>query len=291
MAGFRIAWANECDPSAQKSYLANKSDDCILDGRDIKTIEPDEILTTIRIRKGELDVLDGSPPCQAFSILGKRDKGWGNERRYDGGVSQCNETMFSQYIRLLRGLYPKVFIAENVKGLVTGKAKGYFFEILNELKESGYNVACRLLDAQFLGVPQRRNRCIFIGVRNDLEIEPVFPLPLPYRYSVKDAIPWFSGVDIGSHKHFVRTWINSENVCGTIVGHPDKNGGFIRDQDGKVRKFTIAECKRICSFPDDFVLHGSYSQQWLRLGNAVPPVMMRHIAEAVMVGVLDKLDK
>ena len=90
----------------------------------------------------------------------------------------------------MEGIKPKVFVAENVSGLVKGVAKGYFKEILSKLKECGYNVRTRLLDAQWLGVPQRRQRLFFIGVRDDLGIEPAFPKPLPYRYSVRDACPW-----------------------------------------------------------------------------------------------------
>src|SRR5207244_4293700 len=69
-----------------------------------------------------------------------------------------------------------------------------FLEILAALKGCGYRVRARLLDAQWLGVPQMRQRLIFIGVRNDLRLEPAFPKPLPYRYSVRDALPWLESV-------------------------------------------------------------------------------------------------
>ena len=95
--------------------------------------------------------------------------------------------MFFEYARLLKGLQPKVFVAENVAGLIQGTAKGYFKRILQTLKECGYNVKCKVLDAQWLGVPQMRQRTIFIGVRNDLHLDPSYPLPVPYQYSVGDA--------------------------------------------------------------------------------------------------------
>ena len=96
------------------------------------------------------------------------EKGWGKKKTYEHGAQQCNETLFDEYIRLLRGLQPRTFVAENVSGLVRGTAKGWFLEVLRSLKDSGYRVKARLLDAQWLGVPQMRQRIIFVGVREDL---------------------------------------------------------------------------------------------------------------------------
>jgi DNA (cytosine-5)-methyltransferase 1 len=308
MAGFRVIWANEFVPIAQQSYRANACHDCILDGRDIKLVKPEEILEETQLKKGELDLFDGSPPCQAFSTAGKRDKGWGKAKIYEHGAAQCNETLFDEYIRLLRGLMPKTFIAENVSGLVKGTAKGWFLDILRTLKASGYRVKAKLLDAQWLGVPQMRQRIIFVGVREDLHLDPVHPEPLPYRYSVRDAIPWIARIRIHGE-----TWGSSQTHPSPAIGASDakrnKNaqftaGGWIEDADEvkdvitrfdenkkseKYRKFTIAELKRICAFPDDFELKGTYAQQWERLGNSVPPLMMKAIAATVRDNILRKI--
>ncbi len=349
MAGFKVLWANEFVPAAQDSYLANCEKDCYLDKRDIKDVQPEEILKQTGLSKGEIDIFDGSPPCQAFSMAGKRAKHWGKEKKYEHGAKQCNEQLFDEYIRLLRGLMPKIFIAENVSGLLKGVAKGMFLEILRGLKKSGYNVKCKLLDAQWLGVPQMRQRAIFIGVRNDLGLTPVYPKPLKYRYSVKDAISYI--ISIPQVKAgFGDQGQKPSNVPHCNIGtSPDKGNGYARfveietsikhtkayqqyDQmkrgehsyqskrvpkenqpyntidassgiSGRVhnnlhhrekRKLTIAELKRICAFPDDFILTGSYSQQWERLGNSVPPVMMFHIAKEVkslLNGQSDNQDK
>jgi len=144
MAGFRVAWANEFIPAAQETYRANFPNS-ILDGRDIRQVRPEEILEAVGIRVGELDLLDGSPPCQAFSTAGKREKGWGKERRYENGVAQCNETLFGEFVRILAGLKPRIFVAENVSGLVKGVAKGWFLEILAALKSAGYRVRAQVL--------------------------------------------------------------------------------------------------------------------------------------------------
>ena len=103
---------------------------------------------------GQLDLLDGSPPCASFSTSGTRDAGWCKVKKYSD-VHQRVDDLFFEYVRLIKGLQPKTFVAENVSGLVKGKAKGYFKIILAALKECGYNVSCRVLDAQWLGVPQQ----------------------------------------------------------------------------------------------------------------------------------------
>src|SRR5262249_48769124 len=142
-------------------------------------------------RAGEIDVLEGSPPCASFSTAGKRDKGWGRVRPYSD-TRQRTDDLFFEFARLVAGLRPKVFVAENVSGLVKGVAKGYFLQVLPALKAAGggYRVTAKLLDAQWLGVPQARQRLFFVGVRADLGLEPAFPAPLPYRYSIRDALPW-----------------------------------------------------------------------------------------------------
>jgi DNA-cytosine methyltransferase len=258
--------------------------------------------------------------CQAFSTAGNREKGWGKKKTYEHGASQCNETLFSEYIRLLRGLMPKTFVAENVSGLIKGTAKGYFLEILRDLKASGYRVKCQVLDAQWLGVPQTRQRTIFIGVREDLKLDPVYPVPFKYQYSVRDALPhigkaiddtggtspnrWAADVNITNRPSpAITIGVNSVNSChykieepfdvqsGAYPKHyssssapsPAIVAGRTTEMKGPTerRKFTIQEVKAICSFPDDFIPCGSYAQQWERLGNSVPPLMMKSVAEVI----------
>ena len=371
MAGYKVLWANEFVPAAQETYIANKAADCILDARDIKAVSAEDILQATGLKEGELDLLDGSPPCQAFSTAGKREKGWGKEKSYKHGAKQCNEQLFMEYIRLLQGLQPKVFVAENVSGLLKGVAKGIFLEILKGLKDSGYQVKCKLLDAQWLSVPQTRQRAIFIGVRDDLPIEPVFPKPLPYNYSVVEAIPWIQDMVIDPHGQFAVINSHGELPCDTITTHNGdhlsvsdrhRSGGFSNTEcthrpaptitatqcsmdieqgvsiKGQViekeweklkpgehskryfnlskahpnkphdcilqshgtagiaspthpyqrRKLSIPELKRICAFPDDFILTGSYAQQWARLGDSVPPIMMCHIGTTIRDQILSK---
>lgn len=315
MAGYRVLWANEFVPAALASYRANMREGTVLDGRGITEVTPAEALAAMGLRKGELDVLDGSPPCQAFSTAGKRQHNWGTERSYEGGGRQRNEDLFSEYIRLLAGLSPRAFVAENVSGLVKGVAKGYFLDILAALKGCGYRVEARLLDAQWLGVPQARQRVIFVGVREDLDLAPAFPSPLAYRYSVRDAIPWIARHGVHPPGTFTPRFIDSggEPAPAIMASGPTGGSGLVithkghrsaadpastvlahgrgfNEQSlvdgGEKRKFTIAELRRICAFPDDFELTGSYGQQWERLGNSVPPLMMLAVAGALRDRVL-----
>ncbi|MCP4991295.1 MAG: DNA cytosine methyltransferase [Colwellia sp.] len=210
MAGYRVLWANEFVPAAQQVYKLNHPDS-ILDTRDIRLIQPSDILNSTGLLKGELDLLDGSPPCASFSTAGNREKSWGQVKKYSD-TKQRTDDLFFEYARLLEGLQPKVFAAENVSGLIKGKAKGYFKVILKMLKKCGYIVKARVLDAQWLGVPQMRQRLIFIGVRSDLGLQPVYPKPLGYRYSVIDAIGQFIKTKSYSSNNFISSSLPAATI-------------------------------------------------------------------------------
>lgn len=355
MAGFRMRWASEFIPAAQDTYRANAAPHTVLDTRDIREVTAADILAATGLAVGELDLYDGSPPCAAFSTMGKREAGWGKPKRYSDTVQRVDD-LFFEYARILRELQPRTFVAENVSGLVKGTAKGYFLEILAALKACGYRVEARLLDASRLGVPQSRQRLIFVGVREDLDMDPVFPRPLPYTYTVHDALPALPclvhdtsgergqgdvtdkpspaitvGVGGMNSRHFqVHTpapdgsvthdpetgkditisryaigdaWLDtppggsSERFFSLKRNHPDRPSQTITAEGGNVtkasvthyaeaRKLTLQELRAIGGFPPDFTLTGTYEQRWERIGRAVPPVMMSHIAAAVRDQVL-----
>ena len=205
---------------------------------------------------------------------------------------------------MLDGLQSATFVAENVAGLAKGVAKGYLKDIIRKMTACGYKVKVGTLDAQWLGVPQRRKRLIFMGVRNDLGTEPRFPKPLPYRYSVADACPWLvngeraphvepessiAGDAIGRealklkpgeqserYNSLVRMPVDGPSQTINTLGSDTCRAGVIHPTE--LRRLSIAELRRICGFPDDFQLVGTYSQQWERLGRAVPPPMMAAVA-------------
>lgn len=312
MAGYRVVYANEFIEEAQRTYKANHPNS-YLDTRDIRQVEPEEVMGKADVNRGELDLLDGSPPCSAFSTAGKREAGWGKVKTYSDKAQRVDD-LFFEYVRLIDGIRPKVFVAENVSGLVKGTAKGYFKRILAALREPGYRVSCRVLDAQWLGVPQMRQRTIFIGVRDDLGLDPVHPSPLPYRYTVGEAVDGLpAGGDAkrlnpGTDTH--RYWLATRpgdslsDACKQLTGKnsfwsniklsPKRQANTITQGTQQLhwaepRTLSLQELRRIGGFPDDFELTGDFTKQWERLGRAVPPLMMARIAETVATEILDKL--
>ena len=232
MAGFRVLWASEFIPAAQDTYRANHAG-TILDTRDIREVQAADILSAIGMAPGELDLMDGSPPCASFSTAGKREAGWGKVKTYSD-TKQRTDDLFFEYIRLVNGIRPKVFVAENVSGLVKGTAKGYFLEILAAMKAIGYVVKCKVLDAQWLGVPQQRQRTIFVGVREDLGLDPAHPKPLPYRYSVRDALPWIVTVDIGKGFGSMETKSADQTPYQTVGTGPQQGNGLAQKVEAMV---------------------------------------------------------
>lgn len=310
MAGFKMLWASEFVEAAAKVYAANKAPWTIVNDTDIRHVDTDLVMKRLKIKPGDLDLLDGSPPCASFSTAGKRSEDWGKEKKYSDKVQRTDD-LFGEYVRFVDAIRPKVFVAENVSGLIKGVAKGHFIEIMRALKACGYRVEARLLDAQWLGVPQARERLIFVGVREDLGLAPAFPQPLSCRYSVREAVADLSApvepeTDITrfaigaesarlnpgqqSDKYFslVRAPLDGPSPTVTAAGGGHESGNSIASvmHPTEKRKFSIAELKRLCSFPDDFALSGTYSQQWERLGRAVPPLMMRAVAETIREAIL-----
>ena len=314
LAGYKVLWANEFVNHAVEIYKANHK--AIVDNTDIRKVQPEDILKVIGLKKGELDLFDGSPPCMSFSTAGKREKHWGKEKKYFDH-HQVADDLFFEYIRLLKGLMPKTFIAENVSGLIKGVAKGYFKEFFKKMEAAGYKVKAFLANGKYLGVPQARQRVFYIGVRKDLKIDPVFPDPQPYVYTLKDAIwnlrnekkepdCWQTHKPDGTKADYAygREWYKLsegqqslkyfnvlkaawDKPCNTILATGARSASVCHPTEN--RKFTIKELKRISGFPDDFILFGSYKEQWSRLGNAVPPPMIYFVSKKIQQDVLDRL--
>jgi len=314
MSGFDVVFASEFVPEARETYVANHPG-VHVDPRDIRNVSGLSIVEQTGIPVGQLDVLEGSPPCASFSLAGKREDGWGKVSNYSGTEQQTDD-LFFEFARLVRELQPKVFVAENVKGLVIGKARGYFKEILRTLKGAGYRVEARLLDASWLGVPQARQRVIFVGVREDLGLDPAFPTPMPYRYSLGDvldppsAAPYLdpeTGQDVGidryaigpewhklaqgesSDRYFQLVKPRVDDPSPTITATAGGIGAAGSTHPTEPRKYTLRELRRICGFPDDFVLTGTFQHRWERLGRSVPPVMAAAIASVIRDDILNHI--
>lgn len=300
MAGFRELLAVEWDNNAVETFKLNFSEVPVYYG-DICKLSIEECLQLAGIKPGELDILDGSPPCQGFSTAGKRI------------LEDDRNQLFREYVRLLRGLKPKVFVMENVSGMVKGKMKLIFAEIMRELKASGYRVSARLLNAMYFNVPQSRQRLIFIGVRDDLGIEPSHPKAESRPVTVNQCDYQDDGLFDGI---MLQRWLNIKQghnfedlpkqlrTSGFFSNafrklHPNKpsftlpkepnftTGTFLHWD--KPRYINLVELKRIGSYPDLFKFVGGEKNIHNRIGNSVPPLFMRSIANHIRTNILFRL--
>lgn len=164
LAGFDVIGINEIDKKLVDDYTLNFNPKYVYneDIRDFKLKDlPDELYN--------LDILDSSPPCTSFSMAGVRERDWGKKRKFkEGGAEQTLDDLFFEYIEVVDKLKPKIAIAENVKGIVFGKAKKYVINILKSFDAIGYYANFYLLDSSKMGVPQKRQRFFIVAVRKDL---------------------------------------------------------------------------------------------------------------------------
>lgn len=305
MAGFNELMAVEWDAEACMTLRENFPDMFVHEG-DVGELTVENVFSLTGLQRGELDVFDGSPPCQGFSTAGKR--------RDDDPRNR----LFEQYIRLLRGLAPKVMIMENVTGLTTGKMKPVFFEVVKAIEESGYKVEARILVSSHYGAPQNRRRVIFVGVRHDLAragFRPAHPKPTHVPLAVGHAM-W--GVDelplhqedremllSENHRSSFKLWkitSNGDRYCD-VTGNPTTGYGARKldparpsftlvknDQNlgmhgtmhwEEKRRLTRPEAARLSGFPDGYVFEPDWAGGIRQMGNCVPPPMAYAVACAV----------
>jgi DNA (cytosine-5)-methyltransferase 1 len=295
LAGFSMLGGVEIDPEMMAIYRANhKPKHSYLMGvqqfNELPLLSlPDELKN--------LDLLDGSPPCSVFSMAGKREKKWGGEHHFrEGQQKQRLDDLFMHFIDIGQRLQPKVIVAENVKGLILGNAKGYVKEIFAAFRESGYETQLFLFNAARMGVPQARERTFFIARRRDLgwgKLEMKFEEPvttlrqawadLPKQKG--DALPpcyakiWAkvppgkAGRDYGASGLQVHK-INQSQPARTAIS---QSWHTMHDQEP--RNLSALELTRIQSFPDDYKYgkpadrHAGYV-----CGMSVPPYMMQRVA-------------
>ena len=258
LAGGKVLVANEFIKTAQETYEKNYPDTVILPG-DIKELSGKDFLDVAGIGVGELDILDGSPPCSAFSVAGKlshniheeehidlwgnvtvekvsgkHSDGWGQTKNYSDGKTVENiEDLFFEFLRVAEEIKPKVIVAENVKGLTIGEARTYFNKILNTFEKIGYDVCAQVLDSRYYGVPQSRSRVIFIGVREDIAakagynfmtISQIFPEPDKEAMKLKDAMVGLVN-DPDEVKYLTEKWENTaywKQTGSKMPANPDK---------------------------------------------------------------------
>jgi DNA (cytosine-5)-methyltransferase 1 len=293
LAGFTVLGGVEIDPEMSALYVANHN----------PRYEYLEAIQTFNERAElpddlyNLDILDGSPPCSVFSMAGKREKKWGVEAYFrEGQRAQRLDDLFFHYIALAKRLQPKVVIAENVKGLILGNAKGYVREIFDALTDAGYDSQLFLLNSSRMGVPQKRERTFFIARRKDLGL-PALSLafnepPVTIRTAIEGCTPEH-GKAFGAMA--TRLWhraapgqslakVHDRGAFFTHVKlHPDKPANTLVANSllyhwDTPRCLTSSECIRIQTFPEDYA-RGKYDDDMQYVcGMSVPPFMMQRIA-------------
>jgi DNA (cytosine-5)-methyltransferase 1 len=324
LAGGKVLAINEFIEEAQKAYAINYPDTYIFKD-DVRKITGNDILEQINLKVGELDILDGSPPCSSFSMAGKREKGWGQVKKYSD-KEQRTDDLFFEYARILKEIQPKVFVAENVKGLTMGVASDLLgsdqFDLFGEEKDTiyhnlancGYDVRFKVLNAKNYGVPQMRERTIFIGVRNDIKHKISFPMGnvvdvVTAREAFLDLQPDdFRKLSAEQNRVYdLMNYGESMSACGVRLNQKISGFGRIKISPDKPcntattkpelyhyeekRTLSINELKRVCSFPDDYYCGENFFDKWERLGRSVPPLMMKAIAEHIFENVLSKINK
>lgn len=299
LAGYDVVGCCEIDPDMMKIYKRNNHPKLsyLMDIRDFAKLPDEELPDELK----DLDILDGSPPCSVFSMAGSRENGWNVEKTFkEGQAKQRLDDLFLHFLEVAKRLQPKVIIAENVKGLITGNAKGWVNQIVQAFDEAGYTVQIFLFNSARMGVPQKRERVFFIAGRKDLG----FP-KLKMNFNFK-PIP-FADVREPHGKA-----LSEKNQAGKLLKYripsdrclqdinlrvTKKKSGFtspINHDDEPVQTITAGGyCFRMCdgllmtdkdiincqTFPQDYDFMDQDVQYVC--GMSVPPVMMANIASEV----------
>ncbi len=324
MAGFKVVAAIEFDKSIAESMLKNhKNTKIYID--DIRNIKPEKVKSDV----GKIDIIVGGPPCQGFSLKGKR-----------GGLKDERNFLFREYVKYVAYFKPKYFVIENVPTILSSN-NGYFKEeIIKEFTKIGYKISCGILNASDFGVPQNRRRAIFIGTKLKNSIS----LPLKnnkekvtvwdaisdlaylnsneglfednYKFKAKSQfqnelrrnsnklfnhqstnhskvaidrlkrIPPEKGKEFLSEKitsTFGQTWgrLEKNKQSPTIVTRFDTPSNGKNSHPFLHRAITPREAARIQSFPDNFVFFGNKTSINKQIGNAVPPLLGKAIADHI----------
>ena len=302
LAGFSVIAANDIDPEMAWHYKRNLNPKhyflCPI--RDLLTADlPDELF--------RLDILDGSPPCSTFSMAGSREDAWGKDKHFrEGQAKQVLSDLFFDYLDLVERLKPRVAIAENVKGMILGNAKGYTRLVMQRFKEIGYRPQLFLINAADCGVPQRRERVFFCAIRDDCKAAPLVLKPqhrwisageatggLPEINMAPDCLPtpsderWWPLTTPGESFReavfriekrdslFQHFRLNEKQPAPTLSANSS-----LFTHWSVCRKLSFAEWKRLGSFPDDYVAKSDKIGKYM-IGMSVPPRMTKAVAEAV----------
>jgi DNA (cytosine-5)-methyltransferase 1 len=303
LAGYDHLGGVEIDPRVATVYKANHNPKHLF-VEDIRLFNKRQDLPAELFN---LDLLDGSPPCSSFSMAGNRDKDWGKKKQFrEGQELQRLDDLVFEYIQTIKMLQPKVALLENVKGLITGNAKAYAKEMKTQFEAAGYRVQVFLLNAASMGVPQKRERVFFIGLRKDLSA-PLLKLAFGERaITFGNATKEYESIqDENTTDSALKYWHKTEK--GSSFGKAANSGFFnwIRLDENQPSPTIASACEklhhpticrplnldeiRICgTYPLDYDfkdIKGKYL-----IGMSVPPVMTAQIAHQIYLQWLSKLN-
>lgn len=267
--GFKIIWANEISPAACKTYRENIGNH-IVEG---------DICQEIDNMPKEADVIIGGFPCQDISINGKMQ-----------GINGKRSSLYKYIVEAVKKVQPKVFVAENVGGLLLKKNAASYEKIMKDFGSLGYDVTCHLYHAEDYGVPQTRERVFIVGTQKGLpQFVPPVETTLKDPVTVKTALEDLELMD--ENKDFSHIW-SKANVSGEQGNRrmiADRPGYTIRAEcHGNIqfhyslpRRISMREAARIQSFPDTFLFPCGLRDTERQIGNAVPPVLAWQVANSV----------
>jgi len=297
-AGIKHVLLNEFDKVACETLRINKPQWNIVED-DVKNI---------KFQRGQADIVQGGFPCQAFSYAGNKM-----------GFKDIRGTLFFEFARCVKEVQPKIAIGENVRGLLNHDNGRTLKTMISVLEELGYRVNFKVLRSQYLDVPQKRERLIIIGVRNDLDLPICFPKEKDYIISLREALhkcPKSAGqeyparkkqildkVPPGGYWRDLPTKLQKEYMGASFFMGGGKTGMARRlswDEPSLTltcspaqkqterchpdytRPLTVREYARIQTFPDNWKFAGSVSQQYKQIGNAVPVNLGYYIGTTVI---------
>lgn len=286
-AGFKTIWANDFDRDACKTHSSWSNADVVCG--DVAKIDAKDI--------PDADIMLGGYPCPGYSLAGPRR------------VEDSRNRLYLEYVRIVKAKQPLMFVGENVKGLLTMGNGSVFETICKDFSDAGYTVFAKLLNASDYGVPQDRERVIFVGFRNDLGVKSFdYPAKRNYTVTLRDAI---AGISYNPNEVCNQSYSsrymsrnrkrNWDEVSYTIPAmakqvalHPDSPDMIKVDKDlwkfgdGFTRRLSWREIAAIQTFPADMEFYGDLTSIYKQIGNAVP-VKLAEIMATHLYGVLTNI--
>lgn len=294
-SGFEILAGIDIWDKAIENYNKNYDHEGICG--DLKKLLPEEFNKKYNKKKQKIDLIVGGPPCQGFSIAGKRN------------TNDPRNSLFMEYVKYLDYYEPKAFIMENVVGILSMKTEKNekVIDIIKSQLEKNYNIIITKLYASDYEVPQNRRRVIILGLHKSLKKNPTEPekvLSVSERIPVKKILfkkekiekKYFlsekaiQGIENKKKKSkengtgFGAQFLNLEKPSYTIPARYWKDGydALVKYSDTEIRKLTILELKRIQTFPDDYILDGSNKDVIMQIGNAVACRFAYHLGKHIL---------